>query len=45
MKEFTLVNNVKNNPDQIAHFPSALQNLDDFAVERRFGNTTPLKNF
>ncbi|RKI26257.1 serine hydrolase domain-containing protein [Bacillus thuringiensis] len=43
MKEFTLVNDVKNNPDQIAHFPSALQNLDDFAVERRFGNTTPLK--
>ncbi|MDR4151498.1 6-aminohexanoate hydrolase, partial [Bacillus thuringiensis] len=43
MKEFTLVNNVKNNPDQIAHFPSALQHLDDFAVERRFGNTTPLK--
>ncbi|PEV23243.1 serine hydrolase domain-containing protein [Bacillus thuringiensis] len=43
MKEFTLVNDVKNNPDQIAHFPFALQNLDDFAVERRFGNTTPLK--
>ncbi len=43
MKEFTLVNDVKINPDQTAHFPSALQNLDDFAVERRFGNTTPLK--
>ncbi|HFK1527696.1 TPA: serine hydrolase domain-containing protein [Bacillus cereus] len=43
MKEFTLVNDVKINPDQTAHFPSALQNLDDFAVERRLGNTTPLK--
>ncbi|MGH0431913.1 class C beta-lactamase-related serine hydrolase [Bacillus mycoides] len=43
MKEFTLINEVKNNPDQVAHFPTALQNLDDFAVERGFGNTTPLK--
>ena len=43
MKEFTLINEVKNNPEQIAPFPTALQNLDDFAVERRFGNTTPLK--
>ncbi|MBL3820579.1 serine hydrolase [Bacillus sp. BSL6] len=43
MKEFTLINDVKNKPDQIARFPSALQNLDDFAVERRLGNTTPLK--
>ena len=43
MKEFTLINDVKNNPDQIARFPSALQNLDDFAVQRRFGSTTPLK--
>lgn len=45
MKEFTLINEVKNNPDQVAPFPTALQNLDDFAVERRFGNKTPLKNF
>ncbi|MES9666237.1 6-aminohexanoate hydrolase [Bacillus cereus] len=43
MKEFTLINEVKNNPDQVAHFPTALQNLDDFAVQRGFGNTTPLK--
>ncbi len=43
MKEFTLINDVKNKPDQIARFPSALQNLDDFAVQRRLGNTTPLK--
>ncbi|PGZ07106.1 6-aminohexanoate hydrolase [Bacillus cereus] len=43
MKEFTLINEVNNNPNQISHFPIALQNLDDFAVERRFGNTTPLK--
>ncbi|MGE7632118.1 serine hydrolase domain-containing protein [Bacillus paramycoides] len=43
MKEFTLINEVKNNPDQIAHFPTALQNLDNFAVERGFGNTIPLK--
>ncbi|MGG3046434.1 serine hydrolase [Bacillus anthracis] len=43
MKEFTLINDVKNNPDQIARFPSALQNLDDFAVQRRLGSTTPLK--
>ncbi|HDR7795118.1 TPA: serine hydrolase [Bacillus luti] len=43
MKEFTFINEVKNNPDQIAHFPTALQNLDDFAVQRSFGNTTPLK--
>ncbi|PGU41580.1 serine hydrolase domain-containing protein [Bacillus cereus] len=42
MKEFTLINEVKNNPDQVSHFSTALQNLDDFAVERRFG-TTPLK--
>ena len=45
MKEFTLINEVHNNPNQISHFPTALQNLDDFAVERRFGNTTPLKTF
>ncbi|MEQ3594424.1 serine hydrolase domain-containing protein [Bacillus albus] len=43
MKEFTLINEVKNNPDQVSHFSTALQNLDDFAVERIFGNTTPLK--
>ncbi|UYO18241.1 serine hydrolase domain-containing protein [Bacillus sp. 41-22] len=43
MKEFTLINEVKNIPDQVTPFPTALQNLDDFAVERRFGNTTPLK--
>ncbi|MCU5069010.1 serine hydrolase domain-containing protein [Bacillus pacificus] len=43
MKEFTLINEVKNNPDHVFHFSIALQNLDDFAVERRFGNTTPLK--
>jgi len=43
MKEFTLINEVKNNPEQIAQFPTALQNLDDFAVQRGFGNTTPLK--
>ena len=35
MKEFTLINEVKNNR---ITFPTstALQNLDDFAVERRF---------
>ncbi|MDH8000088.1 serine hydrolase domain-containing protein [Bacillus cereus] len=43
MKEFTLINDVKNKPDQIARFPSALQNLDDFAVQRSFGSATPLK--
>lgn len=43
MREFTLINEVKNNPDHVFHFSTALQNLDDFAVERRFGNTTPLK--
>ncbi|MES9698151.1 MULTISPECIES: serine hydrolase domain-containing protein [Bacillus] len=43
MKEFTLINEVKNNPDQVSPFPTALQNLDDFAVQRGFGNTTPLK--
>ncbi|SLK05566.1 serine hydrolase domain-containing protein [Bacillus toyonensis] len=43
MKEFTLINEVKNNPDQVAHFPTALQKLDDFAVERGFGTTTPLR--
>ncbi|OTW70960.1 6-aminohexanoate hydrolase [Bacillus thuringiensis serovar roskildiensis] len=43
MKEFTLINEVKNNPDQVFHFSTASQNLDDFAVARRFGNTTPLK--
>ncbi|MGK9485598.1 serine hydrolase domain-containing protein [Bacillus tropicus] len=43
MKEFTLINKVNHNPDQVSHFSTALQNLDDFAVERRFGNTTPLK--
>ncbi|HDR4421745.1 TPA: beta-lactamase family protein [Bacillus cereus] len=42
MKEFTLINEVKNNPDQVSHFSTASQNLDDFAVARRFG-TTPLK--
>ncbi len=45
MKEFTLINEVNHNPDQVSHFSTALQNLDDFAVERRLGNTTPLKNF
>ncbi|MFE7914079.1 serine hydrolase domain-containing protein, partial [Bacillus mobilis] len=43
MKEFTLINEVKNNPDYVSNFSTASQNLDDFAVERRFGNTTPLK--
>ncbi|MDR4984009.1 6-aminohexanoate hydrolase [Bacillus cereus] len=43
MKEFTLINEVNNNPNQISHFPTALQNLDDFAVERGFGKTTRLK--
>ncbi|PEX82504.1 serine hydrolase domain-containing protein [Bacillus cereus] len=43
MKEFTLINEVNNNPNQVSHFPTALQNLDDFAVGRAFGNTTPLK--
>ncbi|MBE5106020.1 serine hydrolase [Bacillus thuringiensis] len=43
MKEFTLINEVNNNPNQISHFPTALQNLDDFAVQRGLGNTTPLK--
>ncbi|TKH15736.1 beta-lactamase family protein [Bacillus wiedmannii] len=43
MKEFTLINEVKNNPDHVSHFSTTSQNLDDFAVERRFGNTTPLK--
>ncbi|ENJ6136124.1 beta-lactamase family protein [Bacillus anthracis] len=43
MKEFTLINEVNHNPDQVSHFSTALQNLDDFAVERRSGNTTPLK--
>lgn len=43
MKEFTLINEVNNNPNQVSHFSTSLQNLDDFAVERRFGNTTPLK--
>ncbi|RAS95059.1 6-aminohexanoate hydrolase [Bacillus cereus] len=43
MKEFTLINEVKNNPNHVFHFSTSLQNLDDFAVERRFGNTTPLK--
>ncbi|PHG05196.1 serine hydrolase domain-containing protein [Bacillus toyonensis] len=43
MKEFTLINEVKNNPDQVAHFPTALQKLDDFAAERGFGTTTPLR--
>lgn len=43
MKEFTLINEVNHNPDQVSHFSTALQNLDDFAVERRLGNTTPLK--
>ncbi|MFY0166250.1 serine hydrolase [Bacillus anthracis] len=43
MKEFTLINEVNHNPDQASHFSTALQNLDDFAVERRSGNTTPLK--
>ncbi|WP_242214081.1 serine hydrolase [Bacillus cereus group sp. BfR-BA-01383] len=43
MKEFTLINEVNNNPNQISPFPTTLQNLDDFAVERGFGKTTPLK--
>lgn len=43
MKEFTLINEVNHNPDQVSHFSTALQNLDAFAVERRLGNTTPLK--
>ncbi|MGN4717287.1 serine hydrolase domain-containing protein [Bacillus cereus group sp. MYBK226-2] len=43
MKEFTLINEVNHNPYQVSHFSTALQNLDDFAVERRSGNTTPLK--
>ncbi|MGN4943744.1 serine hydrolase domain-containing protein [Bacillus cereus group sp. MYBK104-1] len=43
MKEFTLINEVNHNPDQVSHFSTALQNLNDFAVERRSGNTTPLK--
>lgn len=43
MKEFTLINEVNNNPDHVSHFSTTSQNLDDFAVERRFGNTTPLK--
>ncbi|CAM4160992.1 6-aminohexanoate hydrolase [Bacillus wiedmannii] len=43
MKEFTLINEVNNNPEHVSHFSTASQNLDDFAVERRFGNTTPLK--
>ncbi|KLA30768.1 serine hydrolase domain-containing protein [Bacillus cereus] len=43
MKEFTLINEVKHNPDHVSHFSTTSQNLDDFAVERRFGNTTPLK--
>lgn len=45
MKEFTLINEVNNNPDHVSHFSTTSQNLDDFAVERRFGHTTPLKNF
>ena len=44
MKEFTLINEVNHNPDQVSHFSTALQNLDDFAVERRF-EIQPLKNF
>ncbi|KFN03783.1 class C beta-lactamase-related serine hydrolase [Bacillus clarus] len=43
MKEFTLINEVKNNPIQITPFPTALQNLDDFSVKRGYGNTIPLK--
>lgn len=43
MKEFTLINEVKHNPDHVSNFSTTSQNLDDFAVERRFGNTTPLK--
>ncbi|PFJ14052.1 6-aminohexanoate hydrolase [Bacillus cereus] len=43
MQEFTLINEVNHNPNQVSHFPTALQNLDGFAVQRVFGNTTPLK--
>ncbi|MBO1581434.1 serine hydrolase [Bacillus sp. XF8] len=43
MKELALTSEVKNNPEQVATFPTALQNLDDFSVKKENGENVPLK--
>ena len=43
MKELALTSEVKNNPTQVATFPTALQNLDDFSVQEENGGSIPLK--
>ncbi|HEK9100039.1 serine hydrolase domain-containing protein [Bacillus cereus] len=43
MKELALTSEVKNNPKQVATFPTALQNLDDFSVKKEYGSNIPLK--
>jgi CubicO group peptidase (beta-lactamase class C family) len=43
MKELALTSEVKNNPKQVARFPTALQNLDNFSVKKESGGNTPLK--
>ncbi|CAI8756066.1 MULTISPECIES: serine hydrolase domain-containing protein [Bacillus] len=43
MKELALTSEVKNNPEQVATFPTALQNLDDFSVQKENGGNVPLK--
>jgi len=43
MKELALTREVKNNPMQVATFPTPLQNLDNFSVNKENGGNTPLK--
>ncbi|PGE97950.1 6-aminohexanoate hydrolase [Bacillus pseudomycoides] len=43
MKELALTSEVKNNPEQVSPFPTALQNLDDFSVKKENGGNIPLK--
>ncbi|PEE44588.1 serine hydrolase domain-containing protein [Bacillus pseudomycoides] len=43
MKELALTSEVKNNPEQVSPFPTALQNLDDFSVKKENGSNIPLK--
>ncbi|PFK43298.1 6-aminohexanoate hydrolase [Bacillus cereus] len=43
MKELALTSEVQNNPMQVASFPTAAQNLDDFSVQKENGGHVPLK--
>ena len=43
MNELALTSEVKNTPEQVSTFPTALQNLDDFSVKQGNGRDVPLK--